>query len=46
LDKEIREYYFKKKKDSKRSRIKPNDNRSLWDAVKIAKKGQLTKSSR
>ena len=37
LDKEIREYYYNKKKNSIRCRIKTNNNKSLWDAVKIAK---------
>jgi hypothetical protein len=37
LDKEIREYYFNKKKNSVRSRIKLNNNKSLRDVVQIAK---------
>ena len=37
LDKEIRQYYYQKKKNSVRSKIIPNNTKSLWDAVRIAK---------
>ena len=37
LDKAIRGYFSNKKKKRVRSKIMPNNNKSLWDAVKIAK---------
>jgi hypothetical protein len=36
-DKEIKQYYYQKKKSLVRSKIIPNNSKSLWDAVKLAK---------
>ena len=37
LDKDIRHYYYNKKKNSVRNKIIPNNTKSVWDAVKLAK---------